>query len=128
KAFNKKIRVIGCEPENADDAYRSKKAGYIIPSEDPHTIADGLLTSLGTKTFPIIKDMVDDIVLVSENDIIKAMQMLLERMKIVVEPSAAVPLGALLSGRIKASHKKVGIIISGGNIDIRKISSIIKGK
>ncbi len=128
KAFNRKIRVIGCEPENADDAYRSKKAGYIIPSEHPHTIADGLLTSLGTKTFPIIKDMVDDIVLVSENDIIKAMQMLLERMKIVVEPSAAVPLGALLSGRIKASHKKVGIIISGGNIDIRKISSIINKK
>lgn len=125
KSLSKTIRVIGCEPENADDAYRSKKAGYIIPSEHSDTIADGLLTSLGTKTFPIIKDMVDDIILVSENEIVQAMHLLLERMKIVIEPSAAVPLGALLSGKLKVDSKKVGIIISGGNIDFRKISSII---
>lgn len=126
KSNNKKIQVIGCEPENADDAYRSKKAGYIIPSENPDTIADGLLTSLGTKTFPIIRDLVDDIVLVSEFEIVRAMRLMYERMKIVVEPSSAVVLGALLSKTVKITNKKVGVIVSGGNINIDSISSIIK--
>jgi len=128
KSQKKNIQVIGCEPENADDAFRSKKAGYIIPSENPDTIADGLLTSLGTKTFPIIRDLVDDIVLVSENEIVNAMRLVFERMKIVIEPSAAVPLGALISGALDAKGRKVGIIVSGGNIDIKNISSIISKK
>jgi len=126
KSQKSMIRVIGCEPENADDAYRSKQAGYIIPSKNPYTIADGLLTSLGTKTFPIIRDLVDDIILVSENDIINAMRLLYERMKIVIEPSSAVPLGAVISGKIDVRNKRVGMIISGGNIDLSKAFTIFR--
>jgi len=117
KALNPSLTVLGCEPKMADDAYRSKKAGYIIPSENPNTIADGLKTSLGEKTFPIIQDKVDDILLVSEQEIITAMRVIFERMKIITEPSAAVPLAALLAKRVKVDDKKVGLILSGGNVD-----------
>lgn len=120
KGLNPKIKLIGCEPKNADDAHRSLKAGKIIPSENPHTIADGLKTSLGDKTFPIIQELVDEIVLVSEENIIAAMRYIFERMKIIVEPSSAVPLGALISNNLNISNKKVGIIISGGNVDFNK--------
>jgi threonine dehydratase len=120
KSVNSKIKVIGCEPKNADDAYRSIRAGKIIPPEHPNTIADGLKTSLGDKTFPIIQELVDEIVLVSEKEIITAMQYIFERMKIIVEPSSAVPFGALLSQKLKVTDKKVGIIISGGNVDLSK--------
>ena len=112
------IKVIGCEPKNADDAYRSKKAGYIIPSVNPDTIADGLLTSLGNKTFPIVRDLVDEIVLANEEEIVTAMRYIFERMKIVIEPSSAVPLATLLSKNINISNKNVGLILSGGNIDL----------
>jgi threonine dehydratase len=118
KSLLPKIHVIGCEPENADDAYRSKKVGYIIPSVKPRTIADGLLTSLGDKTFPVIRDMVDEIVLVTEEEIVLGMKIIYERMKIVVEPSSAVTLAALLSRRLDVKNKKVGIILSGGNVDL----------
>ena len=119
KASALKIKVVGCEPQNADDAYRSKKAGYIIPSENPKTIADGLKTSLGDKTFPIIQDYVDEIALATEEEIVTAMRFIFERMKIVVEPSAAVPLAALLSNKLNVADKNVGIILSGGNIDLK---------
>jgi len=117
KALNPKMKVIGCEPENADDAYRSIKAGRIIPSGNPNTIADGLRTSLGDKTFPIIRDLVDEILLATEEEIITAMRYIFERMKIVAEPSAAVPLAVLLSHKLNVADKNVGIIISGGNVD-----------
>jgi threonine dehydratase len=117
KALNPKIKVIGCEPKNADDAYRSIKAGRIIPSGNPNTIADGLRTSLGDKTFPIIRDLVDEILLATEEEIITAMRYIFERMKIVVEPSAAVSLAVLLSNKLNVADKNVGIIISGGNVD-----------
>lgn len=117
KGLNPKIKVIGCEPKNADDAYRSIKAGRILPSENPNTIADGLRTSLGDKTFPIIRDLVDEILLATEEEIITAMRYTLERMKIVVEPSAAVPLAVLLSNQMNVADKNVGIILSGGNVD-----------
>jgi threonine dehydratase len=117
KGINPKIRVIGCEPRNADDAYRSLKAGRIIPSENPNTIADGLRTSLGDKTFPIIRDLVDQILLTTEDEIINAMRHLFERMKIVAEPSAAVPLAVLLSHQLNVKDQRVGVIISGGNVD-----------
>ena len=120
KGLNPKIKVMGCEPKNADDAYRSIKAGRIIPSENPNTIADGLRTSLGDKTFPIIRDLVDEIVLATEEEIITAMRYIFERMKIVAEPSAAVPLAVLLSNQINVTDKNVGIIISGGNVDFSK--------
>lgn len=120
KALNPRIKVIGCEPKNADDAYRSMKAGRIIPSENPNTIADGLRTSLGDKTFPIIRDLVDEILLATEEEIITAMRHIFERMKIVVEPSAAVPLAVLLSNQLNVADKNVGVIISGGNVDFSK--------
>ncbi|MEA3225979.1 MAG: pyridoxal-phosphate dependent enzyme [Planctomycetota bacterium] len=116
-----KIKAIAAEPMGADDAYRSFRAGKLIPSENPKTIADGLLTSLGDKTFPIVWKFLDDIVTVSEEGIARAMQCIWERMKIVVEPSAAVPLGALLTGRLDVTTKRVGIILSGGNADMNKL-------
>ena len=116
-----KTDVIAAEPERADDAYRSFYAGKLIPSVNPDTIADGLLTSLGDKTFPIIRNYVKDIVTVTEEGIIMAMRTIWERMKIIVEPSAAVPLGALLTNRIEASGKRIGIILSGGNVDLEKL-------
>jgi threonine dehydratase len=120
KGLNPKIKVIGCEPKNADDAYRSIKAGRIIPSENPNTIADGLRTSLGDKTFPIIRDLVDEILLATEEEIITAMRHILERMKIVAEPSAAVPLAVLLSNQLNVVDNNVGIMLSGGNVDLSK--------
>ncbi len=118
KNLNTKTKVIGCEPKNADDAYRSIKAGHIIPSDNPNTIADGLRTSLGDKTFPIIRDLVDEILLATEEEIIKAMRHIFERMKIVVEPSAAVPLAVLLSRQLDVTGKRIGVILSGGNVDL----------
>lgn len=117
KSLNPKIKVIGCEPKNADDAYKSIKAGKIIPSQNPNTIADGLKTSLGDKTFPIIKELVDEIVLVSEEQIVTAMRLIFERMKIIVEPSSAVAFAVLLTKNLNVLKKNVGIIISGGNVD-----------
>jgi len=121
KGINSKIKVIAAEPKNADDAYRSFKSGHLIPSENPNTIADGLLTSLGDLTFKIISEKVDDIVTVSENSIIEAMRLIWERMKIIIEPSSAVPLAALLEHKQLFSGKRVGIILSGGNVDLNQL-------
>lgn len=117
KGLNPEIKVIGCEPKNADDACRSMKAGRIIPSENPNTIADGLRTSLGDKTFPIIRDLADEILLATEEEIVTAMRHIFERMKIVAEPSAAVPVAVLLTDQLNVKDKRVGVIISGGNVD-----------
>jgi threonine dehydratase len=115
------IRVIAAEPEMADDAYRSLKEGKIIPSVNPKTIADGLLTSLGTLTFPIIQQNVEQIVTVSERGIIEAMKFVWERAKIVIEPSAAVAVGVLWEKKIDLTGLKVGVILSGGNVDLGKL-------
>jgi len=120
-AISQKTNVVAAEPERADDAYRSFKAGRIIPVNNPDTIADGLRTSLGNLTFPIIRRHVKEIVTVSEEGIVKAMRCIWERMKIIVEPSAAVPLGALLTKRIDLSGKRIGIILSGGNVDLANL-------
>ncbi len=111
-------RVVAAEPAAADDAYRSLKEGRIVPSVDPRTIADGLLTSLGSLTFAIIRRLVAEIVTVSEGAIADAMRHVWERMKIVIEPSSAVPLAALLEGALRVPGKRVGIIVSGGNVDL----------
>ena len=111
-------KVIAAEPEMADDAFRSFKEGRFVPSEKPNTIADGLLTSLGSLTYPIIMKYVDDIVTISEDGIIKAMRLVWERMKMVIEPSSAVPLAAILEQKINVKGKRVGIIVSGGNVDL----------
>ena len=116
-----KTHVIAAEPEKADDAYRSFQAGRIIPSKNPDTIADGLLTSLGDLTFPIIKEKVKEIVTVGEGEIVMAMRHIWERMKIIVEPSAAVPLGAIFMKRMEFSGKRIGVILSGGNVDLAKL-------
>ena len=114
-------RVIGAEPEGADDAYRSLQEGRIIPSVNPQTVADGLLTSLGENTFAIIREHVEQIVTVSEEAIIAGMRHAWERMKIVIEPSSAVPVGALLEGKIDLSGQRIGVILSGGNAALDKL-------
>ncbi len=119
-------RIIGAEPEEADDAYRSLQEGRIIPSVEPKTVADGLLTSLGDLTFPIIKAHVEQIVTVSEEAIVSGMRHVWERMKIVIEPSAAVPVGALLERKIDLTGKRIGVILSGGNVDLDKLPWVVQ--
>ncbi len=119
--FSSGTKVIGCEPAGADDAFRSFYSGKFIPSINPMTIADGLLTSLGKYTFPIIQEFVSEIVTVEEVNIIEAMRLVYERMKIIIEPSSAVPLAALLENKINVTEKKVGILISGGNVDLNHL-------
>ena len=119
--YSKKCKVYGGEPYQVDDAYRSIKSGKIESNNNADTIADGLKTCLGTITFPIIQQYVQDIIRVTEDEIIAAMKLIWERMKIVVEPSSAVALAALLKGKEKFSNKKVGIILSGGNIDLGEL-------
>ena len=115
------MRVIAGEPELAADAYRSMQAGAIIPSVNPKTVADGLLTSLGTLTFPIIYERVEQIVTVSEQGIIDSMKFIWERAKLVIEPSAAVAVAVLWEKKIDLSGLKVGVILSGGNVDLGKL-------
>jgi threonine dehydratase len=120
-ALSPRTRIIGTEPQGADDAFRSLQAGRIIPSENPETIADGLLTSLGSRTFPILKKHLERIVTVSEPAIIQAMRHVWERMKIIVEPSAAVPLAAVLESDWDQAGRRIGVIISGGNVNLDRI-------
>ena len=113
------VRVVGVEPAGADDAARSFKAGEIIPMVNPRTIADGLKTSLGEKPFAEIIRLVDDIVTVSEESIVQAMRQILEVMKLLVEPSGAVPYAAILERKISGTD--IGIILSGGNLDLDRL-------
>ncbi len=121
KALAPDIRVIGAEPAGADDAARSLAAGRIIPSVDPDTVADGLLTSLGERNFPIIKEHVSAIWTVGDPDIIAAMRLIWERMKIVIEPSAAVCPAAVLARPEEVAELRIGIILSGGNVDLDRL-------
>jgi threonine dehydratase len=114
-------QVIAAEPEAADDAYRSLQAGKILPALDPRTIADGLRTSLGELTFAVIQRHVQQIVTVSEAAIIQAMRHVWERMKILIEPSAAVPIGVLLEKKIDLTGKRIGVLLSGGNTDLDRL-------
>jgi threonine dehydratase len=131
--FSPKTIVIGAEPTLANDAYRSMQSGKLEPASTPASIADGLLTALGDKTFPIIRELVQEIITVSEPQIIAAMRLILERLKIVIEPSCAVPFAAVLlrnaiSGKQNPmfSNKKVGIILSGGNFDLNKAMKLFQ--
>lgn len=119
--LKKGIRVIAGEPEMADDAFRSMREGVIVPSINPKTIADGLLTSLGTLTFPIIQKQVEQIVTVSEAGIVETMKYVWERAKIVIEPSSAVAVGVLWEKKIDLGGLRVGVILSGGNVDLEKL-------
>lgn len=117
-------RVIATEPANADDAARSFHSGRIEPVATTTTIADGLRTSLGELTFACIRRHVDDVVTVSEATIISAMRQVWERMKIIIEPSCAVPLAAILEGAVDARNQRVGIILTGGNVDLDGLAAL----
>ena len=117
-----KTKVIGCEPEGADDAYQSFRQKKHLPSVNPSTIADGLLTTVGEIPHAIISKYVHDIFIVSDEEIIVAMKCMWERMKIIIEPSSAVCLAVVMKNRTLFSRKKVGIIISGGNVDMKVLS------
>ena len=119
--MNPQIQVIAGEPTGADDAFRSFHEGSIIPNTSTNTIADGLLTSLGKLPFAVIQEHVKDILLATDPQIIEAMRLVFERMKLVIEPSGAVPLAALLANKERFDGKKVGIIFSGGNVDLGKL-------
>ena len=119
--FGSDCKVVGGEPFNADDAYRSLQSGKIETNETANTIADGLRTNLGDKNFPIIKTLVSEIIRVEEQEIIEALRLIWERLKIVVEPSSAVPFAALLREKEQFKNQKVGIILSGGNVDLKNI-------
>jgi threonine dehydratase len=121
KGIRPQIRVIGAEPESADDAFQSLKAGHIVTLADSNTIADGLRAQLAPRTFAILSRLVDEISIVTEAEIIAAMKLLWERMKIVVEPSGAVSAAPALNRRIHAKGKRVGIILSGGNVDLTSL-------
>jgi len=117
KAVKPTLRVLAGEPRAADDAYRSWRAGSLIPAGNVDTIADGLRTSLSELTFPIIRRLVDDILLAGEEAIRNAMLLIAQRTKLLVEPSAAVPLAAMLENEIDVAGKRIGIVLSGGNVD-----------
>ena len=118
KSIRPKIKVIAVEPENVDDSAQSFRAGKRIVTEKKFTIADGLRTNIGEPNFAIVQRYVDDIVTVSEAAIVSAMRTIWETMKIIIEPSAAVPYAAVVEQKIDISGKRVGIILTGGNVDL----------
>ena len=119
--YGKNCHVYGGEPYEADDAYRSLISGKIETNKTTNTIADGLRTQLGDKNFPIIKKHVKQIIRVTEDDIISAMRIIYERMKIIIEPSSAVTFAALLKEKNSFQNKKIGVIISSGNVDVNNL-------
>lgn len=119
--FGKNCKVYGGEPFEADDAYRSLLSGKIEGNETTNTIADGLKTTLGSNNFPIIREHVSGIIRVTESEIVTAMRLIWERMKIIVEPSSAVTLAALLRDEASFTNQKIGIVISGGNVDLSNL-------
>ena len=119
--YSPSTKIYAGEPIGADDAYHSFREKKWFPSKNPNTIADGLLTSLGSKTFPIVLDYVDDIFRVHDKTTVTAMKLIWERMKIIIEPSAAVPFAAILDNPEAFKNKKVGVILSGGNLDLNDL-------
>ncbi|MBW6502055.1 MAG: pyridoxal-phosphate dependent enzyme [Bacteroidales bacterium] len=121
KAIDKEIRVIGAEPANANDAFRSFRSGKLLPSDNPATIADGLLTSLSELTFSIIRRNTDDILTVTEDSIKECMLLIWERMKIIIEPSSATVLAVVKENPALFRNRRIGLILSGGNVDLRRL-------
>jgi threonine dehydratase len=121
RGIDNRIKVIGAEPLNANDAYKSFKTGILTPSVNPLTVADGLLTSLSELTFSIIRKNVDDIFTVGEESIKSSMQLIWERMKIIIEPSSATVLAVIKENPGYFRGKKIGLIISGGNVDLKRL-------
>jgi threonine dehydratase len=121
KGMNSSIKVYGAEPAGADDAVQSLRRGRNVTQTDPRTIADGLRSSLGEKTFAVIQSMIDGIGTTSEDAIIRAMRLTWEKLKLVIEPSAAVPLGVLMERKLPVDGLRVGVILSGGNVDLDRL-------
>jgi len=115
------IEIFAAEPEQADDAYRSFKAGHIIADDAPNTVADGLKVPLKDLTWHFVRNHVTDIFTASEQEIVDAMRLTWARMKIVIEPSCAVPFAAILKNKDRFAGKRVGVIITGGNVDLDKL-------
>jgi threonine dehydratase len=128
KGRSPSTRVIGAEPKNADDAQRSLLTGQIEPSSDPKTIADGLRTSLGPRPFSVIHKHVDAIVTATESEILDAMRFVWERFKIIIEPSSAVAVAPVLNGSLPIRGLRVGIIITGGNVDLDPLFQALAAK
>lgn len=126
KFFSPGTEVVAGEPAGSDDAWRSLQSGKIEPAQS-QTIADGLLTSLGDKTFAIIRQHVKEIITVTDAEIVAAMRLIWERMKIIVEPSCSVPFAAVLKAKEKFAGRKVGIILSGGNVDLQRACKLLAG-
>ena len=121
QGINPKIKVYGAEPLEADDTFLSLQRGEIVPNKTINTICDGLRAQIGTITFPIIQSYVEEVITLTEEEIIESMKMIWERMKIVVEPSCSITLAAVLKSRDRFAGKKVGLIISGGNVDLERL-------
>ena len=121
KAMNSHIKVFGAEPKEADDAYRSLIKGEIVSNKTIDTICDGLRAQIGTKTFPVIQDLVDEIITIEENEVIDSLRMIWERLKIIVEPSCSIALALVLKKKHLFKGKNVGLIMSGGNVDLNKL-------
>lgn len=119
--FSPNIRVIGTEPEAVNDAFLSFEKGEIEPGNPQPTLADGLRTTVGEKTFEVIKENMDSVLTVSEDEMVAAMKLVWERMKILIEPSSAVPLAAILKNKAHFENRRVGIIVTGGNVDVENL-------
>ncbi len=122
------VRLFAAEPAGADDAARSKAAGKLVPQTGPRTIADGLLTSLGELTWPLVRDRVEEVLTVTEEEIIAAMRLAWERAKLLIEPSSAVAVAAVLSGQFKAlaDVRRVGVVLSGGNVNLDELPWLVR--
>ncbi len=128
RALSPGCRVIGVEPEAGDDATRSFRTGVLQRVDNPKTIADGARTpSLGTLTFPLVREQVDDMATVSDAELVRAMRFVWERLKMVVEPTGVLGLAAALSGRVDVQGKRVGVILSGGNVDLASVLRLFEG-
>ena len=123
KALKPSIKVFAAEPARADDAFRSKQSGRLEPVKRIDTIADGLRTSLGELTFPVVRDLVDEVLLVDEDAIVRAMRLVLERMKVLIEPSAAVGVAAVLEESFTARRDfgPTAVVLCGGNVDLDRL-------
>ncbi|WP_268122690.1 pyridoxal-phosphate dependent enzyme [Roseivirga pacifica] len=119
--FSPKTKLYAGEPDGAKDTYVSLQNGTLTPVENPSSIADGLLATMGDKNFDIIKEVIEAVFLVTDPKIVGAMRMIWERMKIIIEPSAAVPVAAILDNKATFEGKRVGVILSGGNVDLAKL-------
>ncbi len=128
KALSPRIEILGAEPELVDDAARSRSSGRIEPhvGDPTQTIADGLRTTLGKRTFPVIQELVDDIITVPESAIRAGLRLVMERAKLVIEPSAAVGIAAALSDSLQArGHRRIGVVLCGGNLDLDALPTLL---